>query len=553
MKMQKTFKKLIFIGYFFLFLSLISFGQVQQWQWAQSGNGNSAESAVSVVADTSGNAYVAGNFSSDSIFFGDTLLVSHGNDDIFLVRYDTYGNVVWAKCFGSAEYDNAACLATDGSGNIYMTGYFGDTIFFGSKILISKGFNDVFVVKLSPDGNVSWAKQYGGSDYDWGQGIDCDDNGNIYITGLFDSDTINLGSNTFYNAGDDDIFVAKLDNSGNIIWAESEGGSQADVGTRIKTNSNGKVFLTGYFRSSFIVLGSDTLYNTGESDSFIAMLTASGTFQWGNSFKGSDDDFIRSLSVTDNDEIFLAGSFFSDTLRIGYLSLYNNGDNDIFISRFNALGNPIWSKSTGGTDWDMAAGIAVDTFDNIYICGSFRSSSVAFETNSLTNSGESNIFLVKYGFNGTLKWAKKAGGTYTDAASDVATDAAGNVYLTGDYSSGTIAFGNNTLVNTALADIYLAKMNSEYNAIPENDKNDFAFNVFPNPSSGLINISFLIQDEGTATIDIYNILGEKYTEVICENLFAKENYTSTIDLPTGVYCITLSSKMNKVSKILIVR
>ncbi|MFH0865932.1 MAG: hypothetical protein V1904_07040 [Bacteroidota bacterium] len=465
------------MGILLCFSCFKALAQVQEWQWAESGNGNSAESVASVVTDTSGNIYVTGYFNSDSIFFGDTLLVSHGNDDIFLVCYDTYGNVVWAKCFGSTENDYSSYMAVDNSVNIYMIGYFGsDTIFFGSEMLISEGYDDIFLVKILSDGSVVWGKSFGGSDYDWGLGIACDNDDNVYITGLFDSDTLSFNSDTFYNAGSDDVFVAKLDNSGNVIWAKSAGSSQADVGTRLKTNTVGEVFLSGYFRSSYIVLGSDTLYNSGGSDPFIAKLNSSGNFLWANSLKGNDNDFIRGLAVSDADEIFMDGSFFSDTLSIGTALLANHGGNDVFLTKFDATGNMLWAKSTGGTDWDLAMGIALDTFDNVYICGHFRSPSIVFGTTTLTNSGASNIFLVKYGINGNPEWAKKAGGTYSDAASDIATDVMGNIYLTGDYSSGTIAFGSSTLDNSGFSDVYLAKMISEYNEIPGNGNEGLSFN-----------------------------------------------------------------------------
>lgn len=547
-------KKIVFSGILLCFSCFAALAQVQEWQWAESGNGNSAESAASVVTDTSGNIYVAGYFNSDSIFFGDTLLVSHGNDDIFLSCYDTYGNIVWAKCFGGTENDYAAYLAADNSGNIYLVGNFGsDTIFFGSEFLISAGYDDIFIVKISSSGSVVWAESFGGSGYDWGLGITCDINNSVYITGLFDSDTITFGSSILLNSGSDDIFVAKLDNFGNIIWALSAGSSQADVGTRLKTNINGDVFLSGYFRSSYMVLGSDTLYNSGGSDPFIAKLNSSGNFLWANSLKGNDNDFIRGLAVSDADEIFIDGSFFSDTLIIGSSLLVNHGGNDVFLSKFDSSGNPLWAKSTGGTDWDLAMGIALDTFDNVYVCGHFRSPSIVFGTTTLTNSGASNIFLVKYNLNGSVEWAKKAGGTYSDIASDVSTDIAGNIYLVGDFSSGTIAFGSNMLTNAGLADVYLAKMTSEYNEIHGIENESFIFNIFPNPSTGHAVITFSLFAESIVDINVYNMLGERSAAIVNEKSFSAGTYFSTSDLPNGIYCITIGINGKRASKLLVVQ
>lgn len=529
--------------------------QIQQWQWAQSGNGKSAEYVSSVITDVSGNIYISGYFNSDSIFFGDSVLVNHGNDDIFLLCYDTYGNVIWAKGYGSTGNDYCGNqLSTDNSGNIYMTGYWGgDTIFFDSEMLVGKGYDDIFIIKISPDGNVVWAKSFGGNDFDWGLGIACDINENIYITGFFDSDTITFGNDTIYNTGSDDLFITKLNNTGNALWTVTADGSSVDVGTHLKTNLNDEVILCGYFQSSFIVLGSDTLYNSGGSDPFIAKLNASGNFQWANSIQGDNNDFIRGLAVSKDDEVLMDGSFFSDTLTIGLSQFVNHGGNDVFFTKFDAFGNPLWSKSTGGTDWDLAMSLTLDTLDNVYIGGYFRSPSILFGTTTLTNSGASNIFIVKYDLDGNVEWAKKAGGTYSDEAIGAAADAMGNIYLTGNFASGIISFESNTLYNAGFTDVFLAKMTTENTGLEINNNNNFNFNIFPNPSAGHVVITFSLSSEQFVNIDVYNILGEKSDEILKEGLLGAGTYSYLVSLPNGIYCITLSMNKKSISKLLVIQ
>lgn len=531
------------------------FSQLQDWNWAQSGGGNSAEYTASIVSDEAGNTFVAGYFSSDTVFFGDSTLVLNVNDDIFLLRYDVSGNLIWAKRFGGSGYDYPGALATDIYGNVYMTGYFGsDTIDFDNYMLVSEGYDDLFIVKILPDGMVSWAKSYGGDDFEWGMGIACDNNGNLYITGLFDSDTLIFGGYTFYNKGSDDILLAKFDNSGNLQWAMASGNAQADAGTAVSTTSDGSVFLTGnYFGGNYLIFGSDTLFGSGGYDAFITKFDASGSVLWSNSLQGNNNDFIRACIPLDNGEVYIAGSFFSDTLALGSLELVTQGGEDAFFAKLDNTGEPIWAGRYGGTDWDRCTGLTIDPSDNLYLCGNFRSPSISFGSTTLTNSGSSNIFLVKFNLNGNVQWAKKAGGTYSDIASGVSVDQTGNVYMAGDFSSGSISFGTHQLYNAGFSDMYLAKLSVETSGTYEFENKLFSFAVYPNPSTEFVNIAFLLHKKHNVDIDIYNILGEKYAELIKDINLNEGTYSFPAELPEGIYVITICVDGTRSSKLVVIQ
>ena len=198
--------------------SLSANAQSPNWQWAKSAGGTSDDRGNSISMDAIGNIYVTGNFSDTTITFGSYTLTNAG---VFVVKYDASGNALWAKdALGSGT---GTGISLDANGNSFVTGYFfSPTITFGGTTLTNAdttgGSADIFVVKYNGAGNVVWAKSAGGIYYDNGIGISVDVNGNAYLTGGFQSNTISFGNTTLTNAttnGYADIFTAKLDSTGN--------------------------------------------------------------------------------------------------------------------------------------------------------------------------------------------------------------------------------------------------------------------------------------------------------------------------------------------------
>ena len=149
---------------------------------------------------------------------------------------------------GDTGEDREFGIAVDGSGNVYVIGHFrGDTAIFGSTTLTNAGSYDIFIAKLNVSGDFLWAKQAGGSSYDYGYGIAVDSSGNVYVTGDF-SDTATFGSATLTSLGWGDIFIAKLNDSGDFLWAKQAGGYCGVMGLGIAVDGSGNVYVTGWFR-----------------------------------------------------------------------------------------------------------------------------------------------------------------------------------------------------------------------------------------------------------------------------------------------------------------
>ena len=216
--MKKTITTLVFA-----IIVLITNAQTPNWQWAKNANGTLWDEGISCSADTKGNIFVTGHFASSSITFGTTTLTNMGSFDMFMVKYDSTGNVLWAKSAGGTSSDEGRSCSADAAGNIYVTGYFeSSSITFGTTTLTNVGpvgTYDMFMVKYDSIGNVLWAKSAAGTSYNEGYGCSADANGNIFVTGSFTSSSITFGTTSLTNmgAGYADMFIAKLEGSSTSI------------------------------------------------------------------------------------------------------------------------------------------------------------------------------------------------------------------------------------------------------------------------------------------------------------------------------------------------
>jgi len=243
--------------------------------WAKSSQGSATNYLYGITTDVLGNTYITGGFELNGyiIFDSDTLYPNQNssNGNLFLTKYDTYGNVIWAKTnHANALPDNGivgAGVCLDHDNNVCLTGFFaGDTIELGSSIIVNNNYNqneNIFIAKYDSSGNVLWAKSVGGLSNDQGDYICTDASNNIYVSGFFTSDSISFGSTMIYNHSIDsaDIFIVKYDASGNIIWAKSAGGTNNDVSSSMCVDIFGSVYLAGFYNSDSIVFDAQTIYN----------------------------------------------------------------------------------------------------------------------------------------------------------------------------------------------------------------------------------------------------------------------------------------------------
>lgn len=272
--------------------------------WAKCLGGTQDSYGQSIALDLNQNLYLTGAFKGTVDFdpsSGISYLSSSGLYDIFICKLNFLGDLVWAKKIGGAGTDLGNDIVIDVSGNIFTTGVFQTTVDFdpGSSgyNLVSAGYYDIYVNKLDSFGAFIWAKPIGSTDNDYGKSISIDFSGNVYITGYYIG-TVDFDSGPPFHylssEGAEDVFISKLNSSGNFVWAKSIGSNMEDFGNCITVNNIGNVYLTGYYSNTAdFDPGTGASYMTpgGAADAFIIKL---GDFSVGIK---NNPELINSLSA----------------------------------------------------------------------------------------------------------------------------------------------------------------------------------------------------------------------------------------------------------------
>jgi len=542
-KEPKTMKKIILhliLISSYCFLNNINYAQTPIWLWAKGASGISSDEIRSITIDDSGNAYIAGLFSSPTISFNSTTLTNlpyNGTSNLFLTKYDPNGNVIWAKSAIGMDNDDATSVATDADGNVYLAGLFSsNSLIFDSDTIINAGFYDIFFVKYDSSGNKLWLKSYGGLEWDGAYSIAIGDSENVYLAGTFCSSSITFGSFTLTNVRPDwpDIFLAKFDTDGNVLWAKCAGGSLSDEPNSIALDNSGNIYVGGAFNSQSLTFDSIILMNTTYSsmDGFLAKYDSNGNVIWAEGIGSNNNEEVYSITLDTSGKIYVAGYFQGSTLNIGSTILINSNAwfPDIFLAKYDDSGNAIWAKSFGGDSTDYVTAIALDTSDNILFTGYFKSPTIEFGNTTLTNTGDLDMFIAKCSPVGNIIWAKSVSGQRYDMASSIAVNLSNEVYMAGTFYSPSIKFDSITLVNTGDEDIFVAKLSSDTMSGLIEWSGQIDFIVSPNPSTD--NLSIIVSER--TEIEISNIEGQ-----IIQRLKTIDNKTDIdiSDFTNGVYII----------------
>jgi hypothetical protein len=189
------------------------------------------------------------------------------------------------------------------------------------------------------------------------------------------------------------------------------------------------------------------------------------TWAWANGAGTTNSDNGSSIAIDVNGDIYIAGSFNGAPITFGSTTLTNSGNTDIFIVKYSAAGAVLWATAVGGSGAESASGIALDAAGNVYITGSFASASLVFGSSTLTNAGSLDIFIAKFNSSGVAAWAVSAGGTGAESGNGIAVDGSANIYLTGQFGSPSLSIGSTTLTNGGGNDIFIAKYNSSGTAV----------------------------------------------------------------------------------------
>jgi hypothetical protein len=425
----------------------------QYFGWTRATGGSSDDGALASARDDSGHIYVCGYFKGTVDFdpgAGVNSITSKGQEDIFIEKFSSEGDVLWVKTFGSSGYDKGQSVALDFAGNIYITGTYTGVADFdpglGTTNLTPVGSSDVFILKLNGAGDLIWVKGVGGSNSDIGFGITVDNTGASYITGSFwytvDFDP-NGGIHNLISAGETDIFVLKLDINGNYVWADRMGGTYTDQGMAI-ANKAGMIYVTGGYKLVTVDFdpgpGISGLTPRGQVDIFIQKLDSAGDFVWAKSIGGPSIDVGQGIAVDDSGNVYSTGVYKNTAdLNPGDDSLFFTATNsEIYVLKQDSNGELMWVKVMDGAGTSDGIAITLDDKGNSYITGDF-SNSVDFDPDTgvyllSSVSGTKDIFVQELNANGNLVWVRSVGSSGTDGGVAVVVDNNNGVYISGSFA-----------------------------------------------------------------------------------------------------------------------
>ena len=364
------------------------------------------DQGLGITVDSSGNVYTAGS-------------LSNTDNNAYLTKYNTTGTLQWQRKLvdtntATNRNDVTHGIAVDGSGNVYITGYF----------LNSSSSRNVFIIKYNTSGTLQWQRKLADTSNandqnDWGLSIAVDGSGNVYVTGRYGNLTV----------GNANVFITKYNTSGTIQWKRKLAGtavsqSQYDVGFGIAVDSSGNVYVTG-----------STYTSVGTTGAVIIKYNTSGTIQWQRQLSDSNfatyNDTGFGIAVDSSSNVYVTGSF-----------LNSSSGTNAFITKYNTSGTIQWQRKlsdslTAASQSDFGYSIAVDSSGNVYVTGTWKNASNGY-----------NAFIAKYNSSGSIQWQRKLSDSLSavnqnDVGYGIYVDSFGVVYITGNFSnssSGTNAF-----------------------------------------------------------------------------------------------------------------
>lgn len=524
----------LYISIVFLFISVLSlYSQQPAFEWvSQCGNPpNTTDTKTVLASGPEGQFYLAGEF-LDTTQFGEKMLISSGGTDIFLATFTSGGIPLWANKIGAADYDYVQKVITDASGNLIMTGYFyGDTQI-GPDHYTSYGSQDIFIAMFSQEGAFLWSRRAGGQSADYVTGLAIDAAQNIVITGYY-YNSLNFGDTSLISSGSSDIFTAKFNPGGDLLWTNSAGGSSSDQSRSVSCDTEDNILISGSFYYD-ITLGDTTLSTLNPVGVVIARYLPNGQLDRAIQLDGtylSAENYI----IADQDGGFYLAGNFSESIHFGCHTFEAGEFNqDIYLAKYGNACENLWARQAYSASSDQVTGINIDLNNNVYITGHYLDT-IQFEQITLLYTlccGSREIFIVKYTPSGGVQWGQQISGARASIQS-ATLNSQDKLLLSGLFTE-EVTFGALTLSNFDGFHNYITVLQTEVvNSIADPQENN-SLKVFPNPAKDRIHII----NPGQTDAHNYIIYSSTGSQVTSGTLGYKESIDVS-QLPAGQYLLRL--------------
>jgi hypothetical protein len=566
-------KKILFTAIAIFGFATISMAQnVRAWGTYYTGTGqvwpNGEERGNSCITDAAGNVYMVGFTSSNSdiatagahqtVYAGGPIVFGTGGYDAFLVKFNSSGVRQWATYYGGSQDDMGISCAVDASGNVYMIGSTSSTSGIATAGAHETTINDGFLVKFNSNGVRQWGTYFEGN----GNACTTDASGNIYIVGLTNSTSgiATAGAHQTVMSGSGDAFLVKFNSSGVKQWGTyfggaSSGASEMEKGLSCATDALGNVYMVGQTPSTSGIATAgahQTIYGGSSTDAFLVKFNSSGVRQWATYYGGPGVDIGYSCVTDASGNIYLAGDTQQEFLpassgmtTIGaHQSAYGGGYSDGFLVKFDSNGLRQWGTYYGGSLLDVSFSCATDASGNVYMSGNTQSSA-GIATSGAHQTTLNDAFLVSFNSSGV-----RQSGTYYGGIKNVCTsDASGNVYMTGYTQSNsdiaTAGAHQTANGNNGYSDAFLVKFSGISVGINETI-NDKLFSIYPNPTQSIVNVKADTKLIG-AVYNIYDNTGK----VVLSGKINTENTSVDLEkLAAGIYLFSIGENVKQTFKVI---
>jgi len=358
------------------------------WVWARLAGGNGS----SIALDSNGNIYVKGTYNNQA-FFGSITLTNSGNQDVYIAKLDSNGNYLWAiGSTAGSVYTNG--IAVDSAGNPCITGYYSNSVTFGDSLLIAVGGPRAYVAKATLSGTWVWAVSSGAGPETKSHGIVTDSSSNIYITGAFLSNTV-FGDYSLSTLDGRDLFVAMLNSSGQYLWALRGGSSVThEVAYDITLDSNENILIAGTYFGPSAIAGVSLPALGWDDNIFVAKLDNEGGWLWVKGASSTASDQALAVCTDLDANVYITG-YFQNTATFGGFQLETTGNTDVFVAKLDPDGNWQAVYKAGGTEADNSYSLAADNAGNIYVAG-YLNWTVTFG-NLTQTANWWDLFIAKFG------------------------------------------------------------------------------------------------------------------------------------------------------------
>ncbi len=523
--------RMLYTILFICFISLSVSAQTGNWAWQKMLQSSyNAYNPMPSSTDYQGNVFYGGTFTNNITIDNQTFNTLQTYDQkLFIVKYDSQGNIQWAK--SSSNASTLTALTTDTSGNVIITGAFSGNLVIDNVTLLQQNANSTsqnYIMKLNPQGNVIWA-QISGANLS-AHSIVLDQLGYVYITGSINYQSATIGNISYQRIGQRDFFVAKFNSEGIFSWMRTASGYVMHEGCSIAVDAFGNIYVTGGYVSS-LLFGTQQLADTGNYDIYFVKYDSSGNIVWANSYNAYEVAYTSGIALDTFGNIYITGRYSGGGIQFG-TTLFNSTPTytDVFLVKFNPSGNVIWAKKFYGSSYDGPANNLICTNNKIYLAGYSFSPTLSFDQVSVTNNNPNHktLFISVFSLDGQLLWLdNSATNNYDISITSIAVSPQGYIFVSGCFQ-GTSVFGTASYTSPqGNYAPYIARYDSGLLSNKSLEKRKAV--LYPNPVKDVLNLNL-----GNGEKVRYKIIDTNGKTLITGDI-DDSSAINTSALPQGIY------------------